>query len=122
MWLLDIKVDDVGSFLGAVSAAAVKRAGEPQLPPSRDREFVLCDPKGYKLALLCKRYQASLRPPSAGDSVTARRTHRVKGARSRLRDATEADRIPNPRNAQPGHRDRLLDQAHRQSQHAVLLG
>jgi catechol 2,3-dioxygenase-like lactoylglutathione lyase family enzyme len=44
-----IKVDDVEDFHKAVLGAGMNPDGEPEKRPSRNEEFVLRDPDGYKL-------------------------------------------------------------------------
>jgi catechol 2,3-dioxygenase-like lactoylglutathione lyase family enzyme len=53
--LIYIKVDDVQDFHKAVLSAGMKPDGEPQAGPSGNREFVLRDPDGYKLAFFEKK-------------------------------------------------------------------
>jgi catechol 2,3-dioxygenase-like lactoylglutathione lyase family enzyme len=53
--LLYIKVDDVEDFHQAVLSQGMKPDGEPQARPSGNREFVLRDPDGYKLAFFQKK-------------------------------------------------------------------
>jgi catechol 2,3-dioxygenase-like lactoylglutathione lyase family enzyme len=50
-----IKVDDIGDFHKAVVAAGMKPEGEPEVQASGNREFVLRDPDGYKLAFFQKK-------------------------------------------------------------------
>jgi catechol 2,3-dioxygenase-like lactoylglutathione lyase family enzyme len=52
---LNIKVDDVEDFHKAVLSSGMKPAGEPEVRPSGNREFVLRDPDGYKLVFFQKR-------------------------------------------------------------------
>jgi catechol 2,3-dioxygenase-like lactoylglutathione lyase family enzyme len=52
---LYIKVDDVEEFHKAVLSEGMKPAGEPEVRPSGNREFVLRDPDGYKLAFFQKK-------------------------------------------------------------------
>jgi catechol 2,3-dioxygenase-like lactoylglutathione lyase family enzyme len=52
---LYIKVDDVEDFHKAVLSKGIKPAGEPQVRPSGNREFVLRDPDGYKLVFFQKK-------------------------------------------------------------------
>jgi catechol 2,3-dioxygenase-like lactoylglutathione lyase family enzyme len=52
---LYIKVDDVEDFYGEVVAADMKPEGEPEVQASGNREFVLRDPDGYKLAFFQKK-------------------------------------------------------------------
>jgi catechol 2,3-dioxygenase-like lactoylglutathione lyase family enzyme len=52
---LYIKVDDVEDFHKAVVANGMKPVSEPQVRPSGNREFVLRDPDGYKLAFFQKK-------------------------------------------------------------------
>jgi catechol 2,3-dioxygenase-like lactoylglutathione lyase family enzyme len=52
---LYIKVDDVEDFHKAVVSKGMKPAGEPEVRPSGNREFVLRDPDGYKLAFFQKK-------------------------------------------------------------------
>jgi len=53
--LIYIKVDDVEDFHKAVLSNGMKPDGEPQARPSGNREFVLRDPDGYKLAFFQKK-------------------------------------------------------------------
>jgi catechol 2,3-dioxygenase-like lactoylglutathione lyase family enzyme len=53
--VLYIKVDDVEDFHKAVLSAGLKPDGEPEKRPSGNREFVLRDPDGYKLAIFQKK-------------------------------------------------------------------
>jgi catechol 2,3-dioxygenase-like lactoylglutathione lyase family enzyme len=50
-----IKVDDIEDFFKAALSKGLKPAGEPQVGPSGNREFVLSDPDGYKLAFFEKK-------------------------------------------------------------------
>jgi catechol 2,3-dioxygenase-like lactoylglutathione lyase family enzyme len=52
---LYVKVDDIEDFHEAVLAAGMKPDGEPEKQPSGNREFVLRDPDGYKLAFFQKK-------------------------------------------------------------------
>jgi catechol 2,3-dioxygenase-like lactoylglutathione lyase family enzyme len=52
---INIKVDDIGEFHKAVVAAGMKPDGEPEVQASGNREFVLRDPDGYKLAFFQKK-------------------------------------------------------------------
>jgi catechol 2,3-dioxygenase-like lactoylglutathione lyase family enzyme len=52
---LYIKVDDIEDFHKAVLAEGMKPEGEPEVRPSGNREFVLRDPDGYKLAFFQKK-------------------------------------------------------------------
>jgi catechol 2,3-dioxygenase-like lactoylglutathione lyase family enzyme len=52
---LYVKVDDVHDFYEAVLSAGLKPAREPEKRPSGNREFVLRDPDGYKLAFFQKK-------------------------------------------------------------------
>ena len=52
---LYIKVDDVEDFHKEVVAAGMKPDGEPEVKTSGNREFVLRDPDGYKLAFFQKK-------------------------------------------------------------------
>ena len=52
---LYIKVDDVENFHRAALSKGMKPAGEPQVRPSGNREFVLRDPDGYKLVFFQKK-------------------------------------------------------------------
>jgi catechol 2,3-dioxygenase-like lactoylglutathione lyase family enzyme len=52
---LYVKVDDVEEFHDAVVSTGMKPDGEPQVRPSGNREFVLRDPDGYKLAFFQKK-------------------------------------------------------------------
>jgi|Tabmets5t2r1_1033131.scaffolds.fasta_scaffold125482_1 catechol 2,3-dioxygenase-like lactoylglutathione lyase family enzyme len=52
---LYVKVDDIEDFHEAVLAAGMKPGGEPEKQPSGNREFVLRDPDGYKLAFFQKK-------------------------------------------------------------------
>jgi catechol 2,3-dioxygenase-like lactoylglutathione lyase family enzyme len=52
---LHIKVDDVEDFHKAVVSNGMKPAGEPQVRPSGNREFLLRDPDGYKLVFFQKK-------------------------------------------------------------------
>jgi catechol 2,3-dioxygenase-like lactoylglutathione lyase family enzyme len=52
---LYVKVDDIEDFHEAVLAAGMKPDGEPEKRPSGNREFVLRDPDGYKLAFFQKK-------------------------------------------------------------------
>jgi catechol 2,3-dioxygenase-like lactoylglutathione lyase family enzyme len=51
---LYIKVDDVEEFHKAAISEGMKPDGEPQARASGNREFVLRDPDGYKLAFFEK--------------------------------------------------------------------
>jgi catechol 2,3-dioxygenase-like lactoylglutathione lyase family enzyme len=53
--LLYVKVDDVDDVHKAVVSKGMEPAGEPLVRPSGNREFVLRDPDGYKLAFFQKR-------------------------------------------------------------------
>ena len=48
--LINIKVDDIEDFHRAAVKAGLHPAGEPEVRSSGNREFVLPDPDGYKLA------------------------------------------------------------------------
>jgi catechol 2,3-dioxygenase-like lactoylglutathione lyase family enzyme len=52
---LYIKVDDVEDFHKAVLAKGMKPLGEPEVRPPGNREFILRDPDGYKLAFFQKK-------------------------------------------------------------------
>jgi catechol 2,3-dioxygenase-like lactoylglutathione lyase family enzyme len=52
---LYIKVDDVEDFHKAVLAKGMKPLREPKVRPSGNREFILRDPDGYKLAFFQKK-------------------------------------------------------------------
>jgi catechol 2,3-dioxygenase-like lactoylglutathione lyase family enzyme len=52
---LYIKVDDIEDFHKAVVSKGIKPVGEPEVRPSGNREFVLRDPDGYKLAFFQKK-------------------------------------------------------------------
>ena len=52
---LYIKVDDIEDFHKEVVAAGMKPEGEPEVQASGNREFVLRDPDGYKLAFFQKK-------------------------------------------------------------------
>jgi catechol 2,3-dioxygenase-like lactoylglutathione lyase family enzyme len=52
---LYVKVDDVEDFHKAVLSKGMKPDGEPHVRPSGNREFVLRDPDGYKLAFFQKK-------------------------------------------------------------------
>jgi catechol 2,3-dioxygenase-like lactoylglutathione lyase family enzyme len=52
---LYIKVDDVEEFHKAVLSAGMKPAGDPEVQPSGNREFVLRDPDGYNLVFFQKK-------------------------------------------------------------------
>ena len=52
---LYIKVDDIEDFHKAVLSKGMKPDGEPQVRASGNREFVLRDPDGYKLAFFQKK-------------------------------------------------------------------
>jgi catechol 2,3-dioxygenase-like lactoylglutathione lyase family enzyme len=52
---LYIKVDDVEDFHKSVLAAGMKPDSEPETQASGNREFVLRDPDGYKLAFFQKK-------------------------------------------------------------------
>jgi catechol 2,3-dioxygenase-like lactoylglutathione lyase family enzyme len=52
---LYVKVDDVEAFHKAVLSKGMKPDTEPQARPSGNREFVLRDPDGYKLAFFQKK-------------------------------------------------------------------
>jgi catechol 2,3-dioxygenase-like lactoylglutathione lyase family enzyme len=53
--LINIKVDDISDFHKSVVAAGMEPDGEPQVLFSGNREFVLRDPDGYKLAFFQKK-------------------------------------------------------------------
>jgi predicted enzyme related to lactoylglutathione lyase len=53
--LLYVKVDDAEDFHKALVSAGMEPMGEPQVRPSGNREFVLRDPDGYKLAFFQKK-------------------------------------------------------------------
>jgi catechol 2,3-dioxygenase-like lactoylglutathione lyase family enzyme len=50
-----VKVDDIEEFHNAVVAEGMKPDGEPEVRASGNREFVLRDPDGYKLAFFQKK-------------------------------------------------------------------
>jgi catechol 2,3-dioxygenase-like lactoylglutathione lyase family enzyme len=50
-----IKVDDIEDFHKAALSKGMKPAGEPEVGPSGNRECVLSDPDGYKLAFFEKK-------------------------------------------------------------------
>jgi catechol 2,3-dioxygenase-like lactoylglutathione lyase family enzyme len=50
-----IKVDDIEDFYKSALSMGMKPAGEPEVGPSGNREFVLSDPDGYKLAFFEKK-------------------------------------------------------------------
>jgi catechol 2,3-dioxygenase-like lactoylglutathione lyase family enzyme len=52
---LYIKVDDIDGFHKDVVAKGLNPVSEPQVVPSGNREFVLRDPDGYKLAFFHKK-------------------------------------------------------------------
>ncbi len=52
---LYVKVDDLEEFHNAVVAEGMKPDGEPEVRASGNREFVLRDPDGYKLAFFQKK-------------------------------------------------------------------
>jgi catechol 2,3-dioxygenase-like lactoylglutathione lyase family enzyme len=52
---LYVKVDDVEDFHRAVLSEGMAPAGEPEVRPSGNREFVLRDPDGYKLVFFQKK-------------------------------------------------------------------
>ena len=52
---LYIKVDDIEDFYKGVLSKGMKPDGEPQARSSGNREFVLRDPDGYKLAFFEKK-------------------------------------------------------------------
>jgi catechol 2,3-dioxygenase-like lactoylglutathione lyase family enzyme len=52
---LYIKVDDIEDFHNAVLSKGMKPMGEPKVAASGNREFVLRDPDGYKLAVFQKK-------------------------------------------------------------------
>jgi catechol 2,3-dioxygenase-like lactoylglutathione lyase family enzyme len=52
---LYVKVDDIEDFHKEVVAAGMKPDGEPEIRASGNREFVLRDPDGYKLAFFQKK-------------------------------------------------------------------
>ena len=52
---LYVKVDDVADFHEAAVSAGMKPDGEPEVRPSGNREFVLRDPDGYRLAFFQKK-------------------------------------------------------------------
>jgi catechol 2,3-dioxygenase-like lactoylglutathione lyase family enzyme len=52
---LYIKVDDIEDFYKGVVSAGMEPEGEPEVRPSGNREFVLRDPDGYKLAFFQKK-------------------------------------------------------------------
>jgi predicted enzyme related to lactoylglutathione lyase len=52
--LVYVKVDDLDDFHKAVLSNGMKPDGEPQVRPSGNREFVLRDPDGYRLAFFEK--------------------------------------------------------------------
>jgi len=54
-----INVDDVEAFHKAVVAKGMKPVSKPQIRASGNREFVLRDPDGYKLAFFQKKQGAS---------------------------------------------------------------
>lgn len=53
--LINIKVDDIENFHKAAVKAGMKPDSEPAVQPSGNREFVLRDPDGYKLAFFQKK-------------------------------------------------------------------
>jgi catechol 2,3-dioxygenase-like lactoylglutathione lyase family enzyme len=52
---LYIKVDDIEDFHNGVVSAGMSPDGDPEVRPSGNREFVLRDPDGYKLAFFQKK-------------------------------------------------------------------
>jgi catechol 2,3-dioxygenase-like lactoylglutathione lyase family enzyme len=50
-----VKVDDLDDIHKAVLAKGMNPAGEPEVRPSGNREFVLRDPDGYKLVFFQKK-------------------------------------------------------------------
>lgn len=52
---LYVKMDDVEEFHKGALSAGMKPVNEPQVQPSGNREFVLRDPDGYKLAFFQKK-------------------------------------------------------------------
>jgi predicted enzyme related to lactoylglutathione lyase len=52
---LYIKVDDIDDFHKAVVSKGMKPSGQPAVQPSGNREFVLRDPDGYRLAFFQKK-------------------------------------------------------------------
>jgi catechol 2,3-dioxygenase-like lactoylglutathione lyase family enzyme len=52
---LYIKVDDIEDFHKEVVKAGMKPEGKPEVQASGNREFVLRDPDGYKLAFFQKK-------------------------------------------------------------------
>jgi catechol 2,3-dioxygenase-like lactoylglutathione lyase family enzyme len=52
---LYVKVDHIEDFHKAVISEGMKPDGEPEVRSSGNREFVLRDPDGYKLALFQKK-------------------------------------------------------------------
>jgi catechol 2,3-dioxygenase-like lactoylglutathione lyase family enzyme len=50
-----IKVDDLDEYYEAALAKGMKPAGAPEVGASGNREFVLSDPDGYKLAFFEKK-------------------------------------------------------------------
>jgi catechol 2,3-dioxygenase-like lactoylglutathione lyase family enzyme len=52
---LNVKVDDVEDFHKAVLSEGLNPDGEPRVRPSGNREFVLRDPDGYRLAFFQKK-------------------------------------------------------------------
>jgi catechol 2,3-dioxygenase-like lactoylglutathione lyase family enzyme len=52
---LYVKVDDIDEFHKAVLSEGMKPAGEPEVQPSGNREFVLRDPDGYSLVFFQKK-------------------------------------------------------------------
>jgi catechol 2,3-dioxygenase-like lactoylglutathione lyase family enzyme len=52
---INIKVDDIADFHESVVAAGMEPDGDPEVQPSGNREFVLRDPDGYKLAFFQKK-------------------------------------------------------------------
>jgi catechol 2,3-dioxygenase-like lactoylglutathione lyase family enzyme len=52
---LYIKVDDIDGFHKGAVSAGLEPLSEPEAQPSGNREFVLRDPDGYKLAFFQKK-------------------------------------------------------------------
>jgi catechol 2,3-dioxygenase-like lactoylglutathione lyase family enzyme len=52
---VNVKVDDIEEFHNAVVAEGMKPDGEPEVRASGNREFLLRDPDGYKLAFFQKK-------------------------------------------------------------------
>jgi predicted enzyme related to lactoylglutathione lyase len=52
---LYIKVDDIEDFHEAVVSSGMEPASEPRVRASRNREFLLRDPDGYRLMFFQKK-------------------------------------------------------------------